>query len=358
MFGGHNNRYVYSKLFSSAMQPSNLEPFYIRAELIPSPDDITITTLITPDRFEVFEKLINHYQGPISATLHVDETPEKRKILGRLQAMYMRNPSMRRYVDVHLIVDSFERQFNYWRNVARFFARTKYILMLDVDFFPCTNLRQNLQRHPQLLGKLREGNAAIVIPAFEYGALDEGRNSDHFPRTKDALIKVVRSGHLDMFHKVWQQGHGSTNYTRWYSADQPYLVTEYTYSYEPYVVVKKDAVPWCDERFIGYGANKAACLYEIYLSGTDFWVLPNDFLIHQNHDYPEVTRRMERKLNKQIYTNFREESCYRYWRNALALGTWNSPRSSNARRECSKIPEFMELLNELDNPNSISLNSN
>lgn len=49
----------------------------------------------------------------------------------------------------------------------------------------------------------------------------------------------------------------------------------------------------CDERFVGYGSNKAACLYEIYLSGAEFWVLPNDFLIHQRHPYPENDRRVE-----------------------------------------------------------------
>lgn len=49
----------------------------------------------------------------------------------------------------------------------------------------------------------------------------------------------------------------------------------------------------CDERFIGYGANKAACLYELYLSGIDYWVLPDDFLIHQTHFYPESARKKE-----------------------------------------------------------------
>lgn len=49
----------------------------------------------------------------------------------------------------------------------------------------------------------------------------------------------------------------------------------------------------CDERFVGYGSNKAACLYEIFLAGAQFWVLPQDFLIHQRHPYPENDRRVE-----------------------------------------------------------------
>lgn len=49
----------------------------------------------------------------------------------------------------------------------------------------------------------------------------------------------------------------------------------------------------CDERFVGYGGNKAACLFGIYVSGIDFYVLPDDFLIHQSHAYAEETRKNE-----------------------------------------------------------------
>jgi hypothetical protein len=49
----------------------------------------------------------------------------------------------------------------------------------------------------------------------------------------------------------------------------------------------------CDERFVGYGANKAACLYEMYLWGMNFYVLPDDFLIHRSHAYEEKVRAQE-----------------------------------------------------------------
>ena len=49
----------------------------------------------------------------------------------------------------------------------------------------------------------------------------------------------------------------------------------------------------CDERFTGYGANKAACLFEAYLSGVSFYVLADHFLIHQSHAYEEEARREE-----------------------------------------------------------------
>ena len=49
----------------------------------------------------------------------------------------------------------------------------------------------------------------------------------------------------------------------------------------------------CDERFTGYGGNKAACLFELYLSGANFFVLADQFVIHQSHAYEEQARKSE-----------------------------------------------------------------
>ena len=66
----------------------------------------------------------------------------------------------------------------------------------------------------------------------------------------------------------------------------------------------------CEERFMGYGHNKIACAWSLYLHGIDFWVLPEDFMIHQDHAYVEkekafdvslgTTCHLPRKLN-QVY---------------------------------------------------------
>ena len=58
---------------------------------------------------------------------------------------------MKKYVDVHLVVDNFERQFNMWRNVAKFFARTNYVMMLDVDFHPCTDFRHGILNSKEIV---------------------------------------------------------------------------------------------------------------------------------------------------------------------------------------------------------------
>jgi glycosyltransferase-like protein LARGE len=193
---------------------------------------------------------------------------------------------------------------------------------LDVDFYLCTDLRANIDRLPsEYKAMLASGKVAFVVPAFEFTKSAVELEAENYPSKKDELLKYAEKQELVMFHNQWKRGHGPTDYNKWYSADKPYKVVDYNYNYEPYVLTKRENVPWCDERFVGYGSNKAACLYEIFLAGIEFYVLPNDFLIHQRHPYPENDRRIERKYNKRLYDAFREEACFRYSR--MSLGQAN-----------------------------------
>ncbi|OAD79905.1 glycosyltransferase family 49 protein, partial [Phycomyces blakesleeanus NRRL 1555(-)] len=338
------------KVFSDAMGPSKVIPYYFKAEETNiDSEEVTIATLVTQNRFKVLGRLASHYKGPVSVAIHVNDDDSKQEILSELHKLYEENEDMRRYVDLHLVVDKFDRQFNMWRNVAKFFARTDYIMMLDVDFHLCTDFRKALKREPKLMEELRSGRGAIVVPAFEFIEEKDGEDWRKFPTTKEELVDIVATDKIDMFHRSWKRGHGSTDYPRWYESTTPYKVTDYNYSYEPYVIFKKEGTPWCDERFVGYGANKAACLYEIYLSGIDYWVLPGDFLIHQTHHYMEETRAKERKYNKKLYDYYREEVCLRYSRIMIAAGQWDMPAAENVRRECAKIKGFNDVISKVHN---------
>ncbi|CAO3650467.1 unnamed protein product [Cunninghamella blakesleeana] len=332
--------FLMSKIFSDAMGPSNLKPYYFKAKNQINIKDITLCTLVTRNRFPVLSRLASHYQGPISAAIHINDDETKDEVIAELHDYFDKNSDMQKYVNIHLIIDTFDRQFNMWRNVAKFFALTDYIMMLDVDFHLCTNFRQRILNNPQITSMLDAGKTALVVPAFEYLLQEDGLDARTFPTTKQQLLDLVHHEKIDMFHKSWLNGHGSTNYSKWYQSDDYYKVMDYNYSYEPYVIFKRQGTPWCDERFIGYGANKAACLYEIYLSGIDYWVLPDDFLIHQTHSYPESTRRKERQYNRKLYSNFREELCLRYSRKFFATGEWETPIADNLKAECQKIRGF------------------
>ncbi|KAH7910999.1 glycosyltransferase family 49 protein [Hygrophoropsis aurantiaca] len=307
-----------SKAFSQSLHPTNIIPFYYRATGTFDDDDVTLTTLVTSNRFNVFAQLVQRYQGPISATVHIRALPggptskATHALLDALHALYTTTPMMPTFVDIHLVLSPFDRSLNTWRNAARLFARTRYVMMLDVDFAVCTDFRAAVRAELSRVGRLlATGQAALVVPAFEYVRQQDGLDQRTFPRDKPSLLSLLKAHKIDMFHRAWAPGHNATDYER-YAAAAPgevYAVTQYQSAYEPYVIFRKDGPPWCDERFIGYGGNKAACLYAMYVSGVAFYVLADHFVVHQSHAYEEAVRKVERKTNRKIYQDFKEETC-------------------------------------------------
>ncbi|TFK74028.1 hypothetical protein BDN72DRAFT_121330 [Pluteus cervinus] len=342
-----NAERLLSKAFANTMRPSKIVPYYYKATGVFSSDAVTITTLITSDRFTAFSRLVERYQGPISVTIHVHNIKEHlQELLHSLHDLYISSDKMSKHVDVHLVLDSFDRQFNAWRNIARFFARTDFVMMLDIDFYICTDFQASILGNKSLLEKLREGHTALVIPAFEYANYREGTNPAAFPRSKRDLLGLVKSKHIRVFHSFWVPGHNNTDYEKYYSA-QPgdiYKVTTYQSNYEPYVIFKKEGPPWCDERFIGYGGNKAACLFEMYLSGVSFYVLADHFIVHQNHLYEEQARKHERAYNRKVWIEFQEETCLRYIKNYNESGLIATPLANNLRDECKKKRRVRKLV--------------
>ncbi len=129
--------------------------------------------------------------GPISVTIHVNnDTTHILDLLDSLETLYTSSPQMSRFVDVHLVVDFYDRQFNTWRNIARLFARTDFVMMLDIDFYLCTDFRTAIRNSKPIMEKLREGRAALVIPAFEYTTPEEGADYSTFPKTKEVGYTV------------------------------------------------------------------------------------------------------------------------------------------------------------------------
>ncbi|KAI0251142.1 glycosyl-transferase for dystroglycan-domain-containing protein [Lactifluus subvellereus] len=351
-----------SKAFSNSMHPMKIFPYFYKASESFEEDDITITTLVTPNRFEVLRKLASRYEGPLSVTVHIplptssskSSSPTLYNSLLALHALVTNSPALAARADIHLVLSPFPRAFNAWRNLARLLARTTYMLLLDVDFAICTDWRASVRAllrdgaNP-VAKRVREGSAALVLPAFEYVKQAEGRDQGVFPRDKHALLDLVRANRIAPFHASFVAGHNSTDYRRFYAAKpgEIYKVTQYQPAYEPYVVVKKDAAGWCDERFTGYGGNKAACLFEMYLSGVSFYVLSDHFLIHQSHAYEEEARRSERRYNRKIHSDFKEETCLRYLKRFSDQGILNTTRARNAQEECRKIKGIGKIVMQL-----------
>jgi hypothetical protein len=129
---------------------------------------------------------VNTTLGPISVAIHIKNTSPTyvHTLLDDLHALYISTPLMAAHVDVHLVLDAFDRQFNTWRNAARLFARTDFVMLLDVDFAVCTDFRSAVRASPAVLNRLREGHAAVVVPAFEFVEHADGLDLDAFPTDK------------------------------------------------------------------------------------------------------------------------------------------------------------------------------
>ena len=194
-----------SKAFSQSLQPCKIIPFYYKGSATFEDDDITITTLVTFNRFKVFGELAKRYKGteiaswrrsfdmtcagPISAAVHV-VPGDSQTVLDALHDLYMSTPEMSNFVDVHIVLSPFARQLNTWRNAARLFARTGFVMMLDVDFAICTDFRSHIRSslNGEVGRALRGGHAALVVPAFEYVNQQDGIDSNVFPSGKKVFF--------------------------------------------------------------------------------------------------------------------------------------------------------------------------
>lgn len=139
---------------------------------------------------------------PLPTSAGKSPSPTLHNSLLALHALIANSPSLAKRADIHLVLSPFPRAFNAWRNIARMFARTAYMLLLDVDFAVCTDWRASVRallrdgENGGVARRVREGSAALVLPAFEYVKQAEGRNQDAFPQDKHVCaISVLFFSH-------------------------------------------------------------------------------------------------------------------------------------------------------------------
>ncbi|KAF8566976.1 hypothetical protein P879_05740 [Paragonimus westermani] len=194
----------------------------------------------------------------------------------------------RRNIGYHVVyVDGPFYPINALRNIAVQYAPTDFVFLIDVDFLPSLNsypyFEKAIQTQAQSFNtddsqKTREAKWCFVIPAFE---LFEVRY-DRLPDTKQALLEHLNNESIKPFrHEVWTAGHMATDYERWKNTTSIYAVN-WSADYEPYVIVRRDAAQF-DERFVGFGWNKASFIMQLDVLNFQFLVLPHAFLLHLPH---------------------------------------------------------------------------
>ena len=203
-------------------------------------------------------------------------------------------------VNFHLVTDldqTIDRGYdvnvfprNVLRNVAIDYTYTTHVLILDIDFVISENAHKNiknqlmkLDKQPNIFGQ-EDKKHALVVPAFE---VDIDFNQT-LAKNKRELREKKNNGtpYTPFLRKTKLKAHQATDYPRWYTKYKTlYPVEGYHPDYEPYVVIKKDTnLPPFWEHFTGFGRNKLEWIEELYLSGYQFLVIPDCFIVHKNHE--------------------------------------------------------------------------
>ncbi|KFM24511.1 Glycosyltransferase-like protein LARGE2 [Auxenochlorella protothecoides] len=253
-----------------------------RSSMNHSLDDITLCTNTGIERSYMLEGQCTSWGGPVVAILYLSlELFDTNNALHIEQARAQAADLHARMeeaggcaLDLVLVGDavpaneSWAYPYNSLRNQAIARARTRLVLLLDVDFLVSTGARERLLARDAWVWALDATYArrqAIVLPAFQTTlnlSLAEGTAVAHDSAaagSKAYMKAEMAAGRITRFAPFFLKGHNATDYNRWFRSSTPYPIT-YQRGYEPFILVSRLHVPWFDERFRGYGWDKVGTL--------------------------------------------------------------------------------------------------
>lgn len=345
-------------------QNRRIVPNYKLAKQRPASDDVSILTQMTLDRFPALVAMAKVWQGPMSVVIYLydDQMAELQKKLKRNQNILL--PDHQPSIDFHLWIqyrnstkNNAQYPVNHLRNLAIDHCSTDYIIMLDVDFIPSIDMYSELHRlrswKPPSSDKHIDNNdnkVALIVPAFEI------ISNVRFPQTRIEVMAYRQRFRKPLIQQIHLMkggpAHNATNYQKWYSLPvSPHLKNnknddaliyhvEYEYLFEPYFMINKHFAPKYDERFIGYGNDKASYTYELIASGFDMYVLPRPFITHKDHGTPEWRKHGQgSKQAWQRWAMFCNDISDRYNNFRAPVPAWLKDRCTN-HNECPKFWEW------------------
>ncbi|KAI7886103.1 hypothetical protein K492DRAFT_178273 [Lichtheimia hyalospora FSU 10163] len=341
-----------SKMFSKSMgRMDHLRPHWFSAIVDPDPQSLTVATVLTMDEWPYLIRLAEQWNGPISAALQIPTdgtnlgSGTMLQHLSSIRRHYDTNPALARNVDLHLIArptsgnDGRIRTGQQdARNLARLFARSRYVAHIPVTTLWMTDLTAATSTY---LDRLDAGDL-LIVPTFAFpktssrkiATIAVGMEEEyHWPTTKAEMVEWVDDDRMGILDYHWNLNKGPTSYTLWREAAEPYLLPTYDYHYSPVYIATRDDHPWCEERFMD---EPSACLYSTYLNGANFWVLPNDYIVRTGQEPENKLTKDERILQVKLYKNYRIEQCVFYARQFDQVGTFSTKQSDHVQQECAK----------------------
>lgn len=273
---------------------------------------VTLTTQTSVDRIESMERQCLSWEGTCSAAVFVPEKIIPTELFNTMEKMTKNVEAKGGCLIISVIhgipnddgdVDEYDAGYpiNALRNLATDESTGDFVFALDVDFVASEYFLDRLrdyQDHGLSEAAKTAKPVALVIPAFwipnegPHAVPDKDRpdpavflprNWPDLAKSKAELFKV----------SLREPAHGPTDFPRWHAAlfDQKNKSDDWTYHvdfaeyFEPYVIVNKHLAPRYDERFRGYGFNKAEFLHHLNANGFDFQVLATEaFVLHGEHE--------------------------------------------------------------------------
>lgn len=175
---------------------------------------------------------------------------------------------------------------NLLRNVAIDNSYTDHVLLLDMDLVIADKSYAQIKSSVKIIDERSKNGKkyALVVPAFECKRRLNDSIASSKLNIKEELSRNKRS--YIPFLSIWKkEAHYTTNYKKWFKSTEIYPINAFQKDYEPYIVVRKDTdLPPFWEHFTGFGRNKLQWIEEVILSGHDFFVEPNSFVVHKHHD--------------------------------------------------------------------------
>ena len=189
---------------------------------------------------------------------------------------------------------------NRLRNAGIQCVVTSHYLVVDVDFWPSTDLLSLLRAQLAAWGA-EARPLALVVPNFQrsgHGCRNDDdanacraafdRGHIQMPNDFAALRACLREKNCAVFDGEYNpQGQASTDVRAWQTMPLgstrriPCITSE---RYEPFVALRKSPkTPTFDERFTGYGKNKVQIIVHLRRAGFAFEVLSRGFVVHFPH---------------------------------------------------------------------------
>eukprot|EP01135_Chromosphaera_perkinsii_P002034 Nk52_evm81s215 gene=Nk52_evmTU81s215 len=322
-------------------------PHYLPAQE-PAYLDVTLVTQLSPNYLGDLEKLANEWAGPMSAVIYCRERVNSVKnMISKLRAC---SPMVKNFVHIQIAfahyydfqmdddilnkedhkytcdgiyhddggkAENFKHIYpqNRLRNMGRKNIKTAFCLVTDADIIPSPGLRSSFidYAYKSDLLKLRNQKVDVlktvwIVPVFEMKAESE---DEKIPQSKAQLTKMHEEGMVRPFYSaIMKELQATTNYPKFFVSNGTYEVpyTDRYFSYEPFYICWYDA-PLFDERFVRWGFDRRALVYELYIRGYRFVVMADEYLVHvgfKNH-VKEQSVMENHYFNAPLWVKFKKE---------------------------------------------------